>query len=208
MPSRFAVLRPLVAALALGACGSASSVNDAGTTAPVDTGSAVTDAGSGSPTDTGTSAVTDAGSPPSDAGAATALTGTLGTLGTVQPIVSAWVISNSGETLVYLSTAPLTCETLQNSRWLGTQPAGSQVVEIVMRGTPMPGQTVAVPPGEVNYAAGGRSSSYEVTARSGSITWTAASASGPVSGTVRATYASGSVMGTFQAEFCDHGQNY
>ena len=68
-----------------------------------------------------------------------------GTLGAVHPIVSSVVMSNSGETLIYLSTATLTCANVQTSRWLGAQPAGSQVIEIVMRGAPSAGQTVAVP---------------------------------------------------------------
>lgn len=138
-----------------------------------------------------------------------ALTGTLGKLGPVQPIVSSYVISNSGETLIYLSTATITCQTLQTSRWLGGTQAGSQVVEIVMRGNPSAGQTVNVPPGEVNYAAGGKSSSYEVVATSGSFTFSSAKAMGLVEGSVSATYADGSkIAGTFHAEFCANGQQF
>lgn len=158
------------------------------------------DAGSGKP---------DAGRPSEDAGMTDALSGTLGTLGALQPIVSSWVISNSGETLIYLSTAPLSCATVQTSRWLGSQPAGSQVIELVMRGTPTNGQTVMVPPGEVNYAAGGRSSSYEKGASSGHITFTSSVANGRVEGTLQASYADGSaVTGPFKAEFCANGQGF
>jgi hypothetical protein len=61
----------------------------------------------------------------------------------------------------------------------------------------------------VNYAAGGKSSAYEVVAQSGTITFTAAQTNGPVKGTVMATYAGGgSVMGNFSAEFCTGGQGY
>lgn len=137
------------------------------------------------------------------------MTGKLGMLGAVQPIVSSVVISNSGETLVYLATAKIDCTTVATSRWLGSLPAGSQVVELVIKGNPSSGQTVMVPPGEVNYAPGGKSSAYEVVADSGSITFTSAKAMGPVEGTFNASYADGStVTGTFNASFCPMGQNY
>ena len=173
-------------------------------------------AGCGAPAPTGSDGGADAGvdagmvnnSNP-DSGMPAGLSGTLGMLGALQPIVSSWVIANSGETLIYLSTAPLSCATVQTSRWLGTQPAGSQVVELVMRGTPSGGQTVNVPAGEVNYAAGGRSSSYEKGASSGHITFTTASASGPVEGTVQASYSDGStISGSFKADFCANGQGF
>jgi hypothetical protein len=136
------------------------------------------------------------------------LTGKLGALGTVKPTVSSLWISNSGETLVYMSSAPLTCEQLKTSRWLGAATAGSQVIEIVVRGAAKVGD-VAVPPGEVNFAQGGKSSSYEVTADSGSITFTKAEATGVVEGTLTATYAGGdSVSGSFHAEYCAGGQGY
>ena len=152
----------------------------------------------------------DAGTNPNpDSGTPMVLTGTLGALGAVGPIVSSWVISNSGETLIYLSSAQLTCATVQTSRWLGSQPAGSQVVEVVIRGTPTSGQTVNVPTSEVNYAGGGRSSSYEIRAASGRVTFTTAAASSAVQGTLQATYADGSsISGPFHAEFCANGQGY
>lgn len=190
MDRRFSFASRLVLLFALLSLGCGSSTPPAG------------DAG------TDASAVSDAGST-SDAGSGAPVTGTLGMLGAVQPIVSSVVISNSGETLVYLSTAPLACTTLQTSRWLGSQPAGSQVIEIVMRGVPSAGQTIQVPPGEVNYAAGGRSSSYEVNAASGTIVFTEAAAMGTVGGTIQATYADGSaISGSFSAVFCANGQNY
>jgi len=61
------------------------------------------------------------------------LTGTLGALGAIKPTVSSLVINNSGETLVYLSSAPITCAQLMVSHWLTTSTAGSQVVEIVAK---------------------------------------------------------------------------
>ncbi len=209
MPVRYVRLPLLALGVALGAC--ASSPTSSGT--PADAGTDIApsvDVGTTPPADTGTTPPADTGAaPPADAGADAPITGTLGTLGAVQPIVSSLVISNSGETLVYLSTAPLSCATLQSSRWLGTQPAGSQVIEVVMRGAPTAAQMVQVPPGEVNYAAGGRSSSYEVGASADTITFTEAAAGGPVAGTLRATYRNGSMIaGSFRAEFCDHGQQY
>jgi hypothetical protein len=79
---------------------------------------------------------------------ATKLTGTLGALGAIQPIVSSKVISNSGETLIYMTTAPLTCEELKVSRWLGAFAAGAQVVEIVVSG---PAKLGPAKSPEVNY---------------------------------------------------------
>ena len=64
-----------------------------------------------------------------------------------------------------------------------------------------------MPPSEVNYAQGGKSSAYEVNADSGKISFTAADAQ-VVEGTVMATYGSKSLSGTFHAEFCANGQNY
>jgi hypothetical protein len=141
-------------------------------------------------------------------GSSTSLSGKLGALGSVQPTVSSLVISNSGETLIYMSSATITCDQLSMSRWLGAATAGSQVIEVVVKGTPTVG-TVKVPPAEVNYAAGGKSSAYEVVASSGSITITKAVASGAVDGSLMATYSDGSsVSGTFHAEFCAGGQGY
>ncbi|HVZ36237.1 MAG TPA: hypothetical protein VG963_27605 [Polyangiaceae bacterium] len=148
-----------------------------------------------------------------DAGAVdtsiTKLSGTLGALGAVMPTVSSIVIANSGEVLVYMASAPLTCAMMQESRWLGSLPAGSQVVEIVVK-APVKVGTVQVDPGEVNYAPGGMSSAYEKNAASGSITFVKAETNGPVEGTVTATYnnPAGTVSGPFHAEFCAGGQQY
>ncbi len=129
-------------------------------------------------------------------------------LGAAQPTVSSLVISNSGETLIYLSSAPITCTMLQTSRWLGSATAGSQVVELIIKGDPTV-NTFAVPPGEVNYAPGGKSSANEIGADSGSITFTKAMKAGPVAGSFSAKYADGSeISGTFAAEFCAMGQGY
>jgi hypothetical protein len=136
----------------------------------------------------------------------TSLTGTLSTLGALQPTVSSLWISNSGETLIYMSSAAITCNQLTVSRWLGSTTADSQVVEIVIQGAPKVAD-YPVPPNEVNYASGGKSSSYEVNADSGKISFTAIDAQ-VVEGTVTATYGSKSLSGTFHAEFCANGQGY
>jgi len=173
--------------------------SDAGTTASSDASAA---AGTDAATTTTTTTTTDAGS------AETSLTGTLGALGAVQPVVSSLVIANSGETIIYMSTSKIACSDLAESRWLLKLPAGSQVVEIVIKGAPKL-QKYAVPSAEVN-APGGKSSSYEKNAASGSITFTEGAANAAVSGTVTATYNSpaGSVSGDFHAEFCAGGQEY
>ncbi len=137
----------------------------------------------------------------------THLTGTLGALGAVKPTASSIVISNSGETLIYLASEPLTCRQVMVSRWLGAFSAGAQVVEIVVSGPAKVGQTSKA---EVNFAAGGKSSAYEQGASSSSVTFTKSEVDGVVEGTVSATYArpDGKVMGSFHAEFCPGGQGY
>jgi hypothetical protein len=113
--------------------------------------------------------------------------------------------------LIYLSSAPLTCAMMQTqgAGWLSSVAAGAQVIEIVVKGAPqVKSYNVGFLGAEVNYAAGGKSSSYEVNATGGSVTFTAASANGPVDGTVTATYASGNLSGTFHAEFCANGSQY
>ncbi len=170
--------------------------SDAGSTA--DAGSSQGGNDSGAKTDSGS--VVNTGT--------TALTGTLGTLGAVQPTVSSLWISNSGESLLYLSSAPITCEQLKTSRWLGSVAKGAQVVELVLKGDPTTG-TLKVPPAEVNYAGGGKSSSYEVGATSGSITFTKAEPKGVVEGTLNAAYdGADTLSGAFHAVFCDGGQGY
>jgi hypothetical protein len=129
----------------------------------------------------------------------------------VKPTVNAFWVSNSGETLIYLSSAPLTCMMMQTMGlgWLNKVAAGAQVIEIVVKGAPaVKTYPVGFLQGEVNYAPGGMSSSYETTASSGSITFTMATPMGPVEGMVMATYASGNVMGTFHAEYCANGSQY
>jgi hypothetical protein len=162
-------------------------------------------AGSGGSAMTGSAGADSVGEGPGSA----ELTGTLGDLGALQPTVSAIVISNSGETLIYMSSAPITCQLLSMSRWLGSVAAGSQVVEIVVpSGTT---GTLAVQDGaEVNYAPGGMSSAYEQTADSGSVTFTTITPNGVAEGSVTATYTNptGNVSGTFHAEFCAGGQGY
>jgi hypothetical protein len=110
-----------------------------------------------------------------------------------------------------MSSAPITCGLLTNSRWLGSVAAGSQVVEVVVPAARTTG-TVPVEEGgaEVNYAPGGMSSAYEESADSGSVTFTSFSANGVAEGTFTATYAdpAGDVTGTFHAEFCANGQGY
>lgn len=140
----------------------------------------------------------------------TMLWGNLGELGELKPTVSTYVIENSGEVLVYMSSAALTCPQIQVSRWLGGVEMGAQVVEIVVPADQASG-TVQVEEGraEVNYALGGRSSAYEQSAIGGHVTFTKT-----LPGTVEGTFvgefadAADSVKGRFQAEYCDSGQGY
>lgn len=139
------------------------------------------------------------------------LTGMLGALGAVQPIKAGWATTNGLETLIYLSSAQLTCAQMMTKgvKWLSTLPAGTQVIEIVVRGTAMVGTTpVGTLQGEVNYAEGSKSSSTETTAMSGSIMFTKAEAKKVFEGEVMATYAKGSLMGKFHADWCEGGTEY
>lgn len=137
----------------------------------------------------------------------TNLTGTLGSLGAVKPIVSSLMISNSGETLIYLSSAMLTCQQLTTSRWLGQATAGSQVIELIVSGDPSV-KKYPVPPGEVNFAQGGMSSATETSADSGTIEFTSADINTVAEGVVTAKYGSNQISGTFHATFCAGGQGY
>ena len=140
------------------------------------------------------------------------LTGMLGALGPVEPVLNAWATSNGLETLIYLTTAPLTCEMMKTmgTPWLRSLPAGSQVIEIVVRGKAMVGTTmVGFLQGEVNYAEGSKSSSYEVVGSSGSIMFTTADDMMLYEGTIMAMFPGGGmVSGSFRAEWCEGGAEY
>jgi hypothetical protein len=145
--------------------------------------------------------------PDATLGPGTSITGTIGSLGVAQPTLSSLMISNSGETLIYLSSGALTCDQLTVSRWLGGTAAGTQVVELVFHGTAKVG-LLAVPPAEVNAAAGGKSSANEISADSGAISLEQADPTGMVAGSFNAKYGSNKVSGTFHATFCPNGQGY
>ena len=139
------------------------------------------------------------------------LTGMLGALGPVQPVMAGFAITNGPETIVYLSSAPLTCAQMMMGgvKWLSTLPAKSQVIEMVVPGTAsaktyMVGNFAA----EVHYAEGSKSSSTEATASSGSIVYTKAAKGGVHEGMVNATFPMGSLMGTFHAEWCQGGTEF
>jgi hypothetical protein len=140
------------------------------------------------------------------------LTGTLGDLGELQPILSGNVIEYSGETITYLTTVELSCEQMAESRWLGSLDADAQVVEIVFKSDTTGSDMEVGGTGEleVNYAKGGRSSSYEESAASGTVTLTDHTAGGPIAGWVDATYEqpAGRLYGPFSADFCAGGQEY
>jgi hypothetical protein len=154
------------------------------------------------------------GSTASAGATASEITGTLGKLGAVKPIMAGWATTNGLETLVYLSSAPLTCAQMmtKGTRWLSTLPAGSQVIEIVV-GQPSGvktytiGMSAAFGGGEVNYAEGSKSSSTEVTGSAGTITFSMANAKGVQEGTIDVT-APYAASGRFHAEWCEGGTEY
>ena len=142
------------------------------------------------------------------------ITGTLGALGAVKPVMAGWATTNGLETLIYLSSAPLTCEMMmtKGTKWLSKLPAGSQVLEIVV-GQPSAvksytiGMPAALGGGEVNYAEGSKSSSTEVTGKAGKVTLTTAKASGVHEGMIEVT-APYMASGSFHAEWCEGGTEY
>lgn len=200
-----------------GAAGSGGAVTVAGGAAGV-SGHAGDSAVAGSAASAGSEmaggAAGAAGAMAMQGGASSDITGTLGQLGPVQPIMAGWATTNGLETLVYLSSAPLTCEQMmtKGSRWLGKLPAGSQVIEIVV-GQPaaVKSYTIGTPAafggGEVNYAEGSKSSSTEVTGSAGSITFTVAEAKGAHDGSIDVS-APFKASGQFHAQWCEGGTEY
>jgi hypothetical protein len=141
------------------------------------------------------------------------ITGTLGSLGAVQPIMAGFALTTStGETAVYLSSAPLTCAAISNpgGRWLGSLPAGTQVIEIVVAGgaSAMMYSVGGLGGIELNFAPGGMSSSNEKHSTSGTVTFTKASVGGVHEGSIMASNSGGMIMGTFHADWCTGGQEY
>jgi len=193
-------------AVAGGAAGNAGTGGSAAGTAASSGG------GSGGAGKGGSSGSSSAGS--SAAGGSSSITGTLGALGAVKPIMNGWATTNGLETLVYLSTSPLTCAQMmtQGVRWLGTLPAGTQVIEIVV-GNPSSTKTytigtpAALGGGEVNYAEGSKSSASEVTGKTGSITFTTATAKGVQEGMISVS-APFMASGNFHAEWCEGGTEF
>ena len=146
-------------------------------------------------------------------GSAGTLTGTLGALGAAKPVMAGWATTNGLETLIYLSSAPLSCAMMMTSgtKWLATLPAGTQVVEIV---TSQPSTvkmysigSVFAGNAEVNFAEGSKSSSTEVLGSAGSVTFTKAVAMGAQEGTLAVT-APFTLSGPFHAEWCQGGTEY
>jgi hypothetical protein len=135
----------------------------------------------------------------------------LGKLGEAQPILAAFTITNGPETLTYLSSAPLTCADMMmmGAKWLSKLPAGTQVIEIVVPGTAS-AKTYQIGglQGEVHYAEGGKSSSSEASASSGSIVFTQAAKGSAHDGTFTAQFSGSPVTGSFHAEWCQGGSEY
>lgn len=195
------------------AAGSAAALGMAGAGAPASTNMAGSAAAAGIAGTSASGAGGGAGMSAAMSGGSN-ITGMLGALGPVQPVMAGWATTNGLETLVYLSTAPLTCAMMMTRgvRWLGMLPAGSQVIEIVV-GQPaaVKSYTIGTPAafggGEVNYAEGSKSSSTEVTGSTGTITFTAANAKGIHEGMIEVT-APFNASGSFHAEWCEGGTEY
>jgi hypothetical protein len=155
-------------------------------------------------------AASSAGAGGSSAGGSS-VTGTLGALGPVQPILNAWATTNGPETLIYLTTATLTCADMMTMgvKWLSKLPAGSQVIEIIVPGSPTTkSYTIGFPDrGEVNYAQGSTSSRTEVTGSAGTIMFTNVVSKMVYEGTINVT-APFSAMGMFHAEWCQGGAEF
>ena len=182
-----------------------------GTTSAPSNASAGTHAAAGSG-GSGTTAAAGSTAPPATGGSS--ITGKLGALGDVKPIMNGYATTNGLETLIYLSSAPLTCAQMmtQGQKWLAKLPAASQVIEIVV-GQPASvkmypiGSPASLGGGEVNYAEGSKSSSTEVTGRTGTVNITMAMAKGVHEGKIDVS-APFTASGTFHAEWCEGGTEY
>jgi hypothetical protein len=191
---------------AAGSGGSAASVSGSGGSAAgtgASAGSGGSSAGAG-----GSNAGT--GGAGGSSGGTNTITGTLGALGAAKPIMNAWATTNGPETLIYLSSAPLTCPDMMTMgvKWLSKLPAGTQVIELVVMGAAsMKTYNIGPLMGEVNYAEGSKSSATEVTGKAGSLTFTKAMAKGVHEGSFMVT-SPFTAMATFHAEWCQGGTEY
>jgi hypothetical protein len=143
-------------------------------------------------------------------GGTNTITGMLGALGAAKPIMNAWATTNGPETLIYLSSAPLSCPDMMTMgvKWLSKLPAGTQVIELVVPGTASTKMYNIGPlMGEVNYAEGSKSSATEVTGKAGSLTFTKVMAKGVHEGSFMVT-SPFTAMATFHAEWCQGGTEY
>jgi hypothetical protein len=206
------------AAGSTGSAGTSSGLGTAGSTAAGSGGSSPAGAGGAS---AGSGGASGSGAGGAGAGGASAgaggssggtnmITGMLGALGAAKPIVNAWATTNGPETLIYLSSATLTCPDMMTMgvKWLSKLPAGTQVIELVVPGTAST-KTYNIGPlmGEVNYAEGSKSSATEVTGKAGSLTFTKVMAKGVHEGTFMVT-SPFTAMATFHAEWCQGGAEY
>ena len=158
-----------------------------------------------------------AGKGSSDAGGGTittSLMGTLGALGSVKPTMAGWAFTYGQETILYFSSAPLSCAQImtQGAKWLATLPAGTQVVEVVVGNPALPrmytiGGTASRGGSEVNYAEGSKSSMTEERGTAGTVTFTKATPKGIQEGMLNVT-APFTLTGTFHAEWCEGGAEF
>jgi hypothetical protein len=133
---------------------------------------------------------------------------------TLRPIKAAWVIAHpdvATETITYLLSDSIACNTISTSGWLPTIAAGTQVLELVVNGSLTSGTANVGTPGflggaEVNYGVGGAASGSLTSASSGSITIVSKTTNGPLDGQVNAIVSGGMVSGAFHAEYCATGQ--
>jgi hypothetical protein len=192
---------------AAGSGGSVASASGSGGSA-AGTGGASAGSGGSSAGAGGSSAGT--GGAGGSSGGTNTITGTLGALGAAKPIMNAWATTNGPETLIYLSSAPLSCPDMMTMgvKWLSKLPAGTQVIELVVPGTAST-KMYSIGPlmGEVNYAEGSKSSATEVTGKAGSLTFTKVMAKGVHEGSFMVT-SPFTAMATFHAEWCQGGTEY
>jgi hypothetical protein len=206
-----------------GSAGTNSGLGAAGSAAAGSGGSAASSAGAGG-SHAGTGASAGSGGASAGAGGSSAgtggaggsgggtntISGTLGALGAAKPIMNAWATTNGPETLIYFSSAPLSCADMMTMgvKWLSKLPAGTQVIEVVVPGAAsVKTYMIGTLMGEVNYAEGSKSSATEVTGKAGSITFTKAMAKGVHEGSFMVT-SPFMVTATFHAEWCQGGAEY
>ena len=144
-----------------------------------------------------------------------AITGTYGT-DAIKPVVAAYWIGQPGNAdesaggpFLYVFSGPVTCDDIsKGADWVGSLPAGTQVLELIVGTT---ATAMSVPASahaganlaEVNYFFGQTTSGARATR--GTFTLTSYTKGVAADGMIDMTFPTGSAKGTFHATWCAGG---